>query len=526
MSQKSLDKLIASFNISEPIHSEDELIKINQVIGAAALIYEKVRNAMDYREDHLLRKNAIYRILKRKFLIEKLLLNQPEEKVAEQIVYEMIRAGYLKNNQIPKTKINEVLKITQKYHLLSQHGDLTQSQYLWVLELQACEIEDALCPNHIDQALVKFAFQIMHPRVLTNRGEIEDKEKELQLLISLDRALRKSDNAMLSYKLWNLYYPHWINASNDEVIKIALNTGKIKQEIEEQLNHPWRKSLNKIIRKHAIVFWTLKDIIAKDPTAASEIFFDETSLELSINKATEARYKDVSKKLRRGVVRSIIYVFFTKMLLALILELPLDLYFKGVIDYATLGINILFPPILMFFVAITIRTPGKKNTQKIIFELKDIIFDKGKAQTFKLKAPRKRSFFTSLILDTLYLLVFAVSVYYIFRGLELLEFMWFSALIFIFFLSVVSFFGIRIRRPIQEITIEEKRDNIFTLLIDFLSLPFATVGQWLSFKFSKINIFAFVFDFIIEAPFKIFIEILEDLFSFWREKKEEAYEQE
>lgn len=501
------------------------MIRVNQVIGRAALIYEKIRNAIDYREDHLLRKNALFRILKRKLFIEKILINQSEDKLAEQIVHEMIRAGYLKNNFEPKAKINTVLTILKKYHTLIQAADLSQREFMWLIELEACEIEEVLVPADKEKALIRFAFEVMNHRVITNRGEIDDKEKELQLFLSIHRAIRKPDDAMLAYVMWGLYYPNWKEADPELVLNIGRSFAQIKKQIQDQLDHPWHKGLNKMTRRWAIVFWTIQDIILKDPEEAQAIFDDEVRLELTINKVCEARYKAVRKKLHRGVFRSIIYVFFTKMLLALVLELPLDVWLKGFINYTTLGINILFPPVLMFLVAITIRTPGKKNTLMIIKEIKTIVYNLSDQQKFKLKAPKKRGTFTGFILNLLYLIVFVVSVYFIFNGLVLLEFAWFSSLIFIFFLSVVSFFGLRIRKPIKEISLEEKRDNIFTLLIDFISLPFATFGQWSSIKFSKINIIAFFFDFIIEAPFKIFIEVLEDLFSFWREKKEEAFDQ-
>ncbi len=523
---KPLERLISIFSVKPaPIGQDEEVIHINQVISKAALAYEKIRNAMDYREDHLLRKNATYRILKRKLLIEKMLINQTEEKLAEQLVCEMIRAGYLKNNTVPKKTIGEVQKIIAKYSALAQKTQLSQTIYLWLIEIAACEIEELLVPLTNDKALVKFAFQVMNHRVISSRGEIDEKEKELQLFLAVDRAIRKPDTGMLCFELLNLYYPEWQNPDEYQMQKIADNIEKIYFEINEQLNHPWKKSLMKITRRWSVIFWTLKDIIEKDPSEAFSIFEDEKTLELAINKATEARYRDVKKRLRRGVVRSIFYVFLTKMLLALVLEMPLDMFYKGMIDYTALTINVTFPPVLMFLVAITIGVPNKKNTEKIISEIMAIVFQNKNPQTYTLKAPKKRHIAITGILHILYVAVFLGSVYLIFSGLSIFGFMWFSALIFIFFLSVVSFFGIRIRKPVKEITLVEKRDNIFTLLIDFLSLPFATVGRWSSEKFSKINIFAFFFDFIVEAPFKILIETLEDLFGFWREKKEEAYEE-
>ena len=40
-------------------------------------------------------------------------------------------------------------------------------------------------------------------------------------------------------------------------------------------------------------------------------------------------------------------------------------------------------------------------------------------------------------------------------------------------------------------------------------------------KFSKINVFIFVLDFVIEAPFKSFMKITEEWMDYVHEKKEE-----
>jgi hypothetical protein len=524
MSYKSLNRLVDAWSIKPIKYQEDQLIRVNQVIGKAALIYEKIRNAIDYREEHLLRKNALFRILKRKLMIEKILINQTEDKLAEQIVQEMIRAGYLKNNQEPQEKILKIQFILEKYNYFIQHADLKQDQFNWILELEACEMEEILVSPLKELAMVRFAFEVMTPRIVTKNGELEEKEKELQSLLAMHRALRKADTGMLRYVLWTLYYPNWQAPDSNYVFEIAKQFKEISKEIDSQLKHPWKKSLDKIARNNAIVFWSIQDVIEKNPAKALEIFSDPEQTKNAIMRALEKRYKTVKRKLATGVVRSIIYVFFTKMLLAILIEFPLDMMISKQVNYMALTTNILFPPVIMLFVALAITTPGKANTDAVLAEVKSMMFSPQTASTFAVKEPHKRHILTRMILNLLYLCVFSASIYFIYKGLSLIGFNWVSIMIFIFFLSIVSFFGIRIKRPVKEIMIVQKRDNIFSLLIDLFSLPFATFGRWLSFKFSKVNFIAFIFDFIIEAPFKIFIEVLEDLFKFWREKKDEAFE--
>src|SRR3989344_7526426 len=44
-------------------------IHVGEVLGSVSFLYEKARNAIDYKGEHLLRRNAIERILKRNYWV-------------------------------------------------------------------------------------------------------------------------------------------------------------------------------------------------------------------------------------------------------------------------------------------------------------------------------------------------------------------------------------------------------------------------------------------------------------------------
>lgn len=73
MSSTIAQNLIQGLSQSAPAGSAEK-IKVNTVASAASFVYEKIRNAVDLNEDHLVKKNAIFRILKRKLVLEKVLL--------------------------------------------------------------------------------------------------------------------------------------------------------------------------------------------------------------------------------------------------------------------------------------------------------------------------------------------------------------------------------------------------------------------------------------------------------------------
>jgi len=86
---------------------------------------------------------------------------------------------------------------------------------------------------------------------------------------------------------------------------------------------------------------------------------------------------------------------------------------------------------------------------------------------------------------------------------------------------LISFFGIRIRRNTKELVVIPPKENIFNFILDFFYVPVVAVGKWLSEKFSQVNVFVFVLDFIIEAPFKIFVEIAEEWTKYVKNRKDE-----
>jgi hypothetical protein len=119
------------------------------------------------------------------------------------------------------------------------------------------------------------------------------------------------------------------------------------------------------------------------------------------------KYGLTRAKIARAVVRSIIYLFITKSLLALALEVPVERALSGKIHIIPLAVNVGFPPILMALVALGIRVPGEKNTLKIVDRINSLVDDKDGTNAVKLRMPpiRKRGYFFYIA----YLVMFSLS---------------------------------------------------------------------------------------------------------------------
>ena len=61
------------------------------------------------------------------------------------------------------------------------------------------------------------------------------------------------------------------------------------------------------------------------------------------------------------------------------------------------------------------------------------------------------------------------------------------------------------------------------MVFDFLALPFLRAGSIISAGLSRFNVLVLVVTLLVEAPFQVILEVLEEWISFAKEKKEEIY---
>ena len=308
---------------------------------------------------------------------------------------------------------------------------------------------------------------------------------------------------------------------------LGSNFPSIYNTIQNHLRHPYQQKLFNSLKEPVITFKILYELILVKGLELEELLANPELLEAEAKILLNNKYKLIRKKITASSMRAIVYIFLTKVILAIILEIPYELYILKGVNYINLIINIVFPPILMFIIALTIIPPSKENTKKILENLHDLIYNKKEDSILcKLKAKYRSGLgfkiFYNILYTALYIFVFGAVI----KLLQSLEFNIVSGGLFILFLTAVSFFASRIRNTAKEYKAVQKKEGPFSFLINFFSLPIVAVGHWLSIKFKKINIFTFIMDFIIEAPFKMFVAGFEDWLDFMKEKKEDIYRNE
>lgn len=501
--------------------SGEETIEVSVPGSTAASLYEKVRNTLDYQDEHLLRRNAIERILRRYRGS-----GATSESMASDLLKELVWAKYLPNKSIPLSLATTLAVILGKYEplftaVMGMKGN--REKYVnWLLDVVATEVEYTLAPPAVDEALASFMYEEMRSRLDWDpQFELSDETKDLRLYTAIHRTALKSNTATLRFRLLTLYYPSWagVQATSALSDQLAANIVPIISTIETEIFHPLTDRLSRVLRRKAGIFRVLRDAFARAKDTAP-LLTDPGALDSAVKEALHHRTADFRLRLRRTVVRTVAFLFITKMLLALILEVPYDLLIVQDASWTPLLVNITFHPLFLAFIGLTVTIPEKKNEEDYTAAVRAIaVGAQHQLLTVRIKKETRGTWFT--IFSALYVLLFVFVYGVIGSVLRGFGFHALSIGLFLFFLSLVTFFGIRIRSSTKDVVASDARNGFLGTLFDILLLPIVRAGAWLSIRVSKINVFIYFFDFILEAPLKVAIEFVESWLAFVREKKEE-----
>jgi len=526
---RQMQKFLASRTALAPnrLTGQVATIRVSETLGAVAYLYERIRNIVEYKNEQVLRRNAIERMLKR-LLWER--ATRDSQYLAKVLIRELIWARYLPNDSVPKSRTTEVSAIITKYlyflDLVRTNGAPVSFSEVrsWIWGVASCEIEETFDPA-VREPYVELMYEWFTDNFAWDTDHVPEHEQNIQIYLAVHRALTKSDDTILRYHLLLKEVPDW--QSNSQELTQALHSRffSLYQEIEKHLVFPDRFALYRIVQKQIAPFKILQLITEKEKENLQAVVSEANSFEARVREVCQIRYHDIQSKVNRGIFRSILYIFITKVVFALLIEIPYELYRFGTLTYLPLAINVVVPPVMMYIVGLTIRAPGAANTERILSRLKSIVYEQGQTNKalFSLLRIKRGS-----LLGSFFALIYFILFAFVFGGITLLllelNFTIPGIGIFFAFLSLVLLFGFRVRFTAQELKITGESENFFSYIFSNLTLPFLRTGMYLSKGLARINIFTVILDFLIEAPLKTIIEVFEEWTGFMREKREEIVE--
>ncbi len=178
----------------------------------------------------------------------------------------------------------------------------------------------------------------------------------------------------------------------------AKNIYPIWENIEKKLSHHLAGKFYKICEKYDTPYLILGDIISENPIETPQKIKNPEILENKIKYYYQKRLNTLDGRIKRAAIYVTLSIFITKMLLAFAIEVPFDKYLTNQYNSFTLLLSVLIPPILMFFLVLTIKPPQKENLQRVITETIKITYQREKKDVYQIKPSPKRGWIMNFII--------------------------------------------------------------------------------------------------------------------------------
>ena len=285
---------------------------------------------------------------------------------------------------------------------------------------------------------------------------------------------------------------------------------------DELYTSPLTIRLRRAISKNGAPFRILRSLVTADPSKETlsnpELFRQAFTIQI------HKEYAKLNKRLNSGVLKSVIFLFLTKVTIGLSVEVPFDLYMYGSVSILPLTVNLLFPPLYMASIRLGLTTPSVNNAKQTADFMEELLFGEKAPEPRLPKRPSRRTrarFGYSL----LFFIPFIITYF----ALNALNFSLLQMGIFIVFFSTASFLGFRLSLMVHEFRMAKNESGIFSLLRDLFYFPYILVGQWLAGKYAQVNVIGEILDLIIELPLKTVLSLIRQWIRFLNEKHDELY---
>jgi hypothetical protein len=339
------------------------------------------------------------------------------------------------------------------------------------------------------------------------------------VFIAVRKNFAKDDLASLRYELFKQIFRQ---LSEHNLEKTALSFKDGYKEIEHQLLYSKKNRIFNHVKKATPPFLILYDVLIQEKSNIKTLIKNEEEFKNKVFYVCDRKYTNIRNRVKTAIIRSFVFILFTKALIALSIEGVFERVFLGGVQWLSMAINTTIPPLLMVITGLTIRTPDRSNSQKIYLDIQRILFLDNPQIVQKISIKTKtgsttiRDYIFSFLWLTTSLFSFSIIIFILTR----LHFNILSQGIFLFFIAIISFLTYRIYQTANIYSVSTKQ-GFFTPLVDFFFVPVVSVGRRLTEGIAQVNFILMVIDIIIETPFKSLVGFFEQWFLFLSIKREE-----
>ncbi len=495
-------------------HQQQKQEKIH-VVGAGGTLtsaYEQLRNAAENTEEHLLLQNAIKRFYRQ------LLLTRDRKSLVhsgDELAVELTLAGYLPNDSLTAKQVKTINTTAAQYgellDALKTRKVSNDTALRWVLDMLSVGIERELSDHTDDDVFMQFCYEYFRATIDPVRlfGGKVPKDYDIALFMAVHKALLKSDMAVIRADLMRRYQIP--PSQTKQFIELA-------RHLDQVHDSHLADRLYRIVDRQAAPERIVRRML-HEGVDVQKLLEQKSQFLAAFETQVDREYSQVGARIRRAIVRSIIFLFVTKVIIGLAIEVPYDYALHGHIVWFPLVVNLLFPPLYMALLSLTLGLPGPANTRALSDRIASVLYA-GDA-TLNLQATQSLQGRSSKVFTTIYVLFGISLVGLISWGLMAIGFSMLHLLIFFIFLSTASFLGFRLSRMVSELEVVSTQQTGLTFVRDLFYLPFVVIGRWLSEKYAQVNIITLVLDMVIELPLKTILRLVRQWAAFINAKKDE-----
>ena len=493
---------------------EGKIIEVPGIGQNIASAYEQLRRAAESAEEQLLLQRAIRRFYRRSIAFSS---NKEPSGVGSELILDLTHAGYLANQSVSAQTAKHITRLTQQYVKIYQDLGRVRvprdERLNWVLDILSVETEAVLHPRYERSALAYVAhrhFMELFPREKLVSSPEEDANYEFCLYIAVHQALLKSDIATVRHDLIRVY-----RQTPKDLAAFAAFNRLVDSAFASRLTQKLRQAVNRYGAPLRIV-----RAMSEDRPDLPELLDNRAAFLDAYRYQINKEYRSLAKRLNRGIIRSILFVFVTKISVGVAIEIPYDIIMLGGVAVLPLAVNLLFPPLYMASFQLGLRIPSATNASALQDYIDQILYGDGEPAE---RVVRVGSRSIPPLAKVMYSLLFAIPLGLMAYVLSLLHFTIVQGVIFFVFLCTASFLGFRLTKLSRELELVPRQTGLFGAVRDFFYLPFAVMGQWISSRYARLNLVGYILDMLVELPMKIALRLVRQWVRFLNEKHEEIY---
>jgi hypothetical protein len=516
--------------------TKDPKIHVDEIASGVAQFYEKVRKIIDWKDDNVLRRGAIERILKRR-LFPKIVLRSFKEsdspQLAKTMIEELIRGGHLPNHEVPQSRVQSVSNALGKYlyfleYTVKTHGitDVKKGNNIttFIIEIATCEIEEILVRPVKEYGIIDAMSKILYERIKVIPEDRISPDLVLDMLrVSVQRRLYHLDDNYILYMYLRRRFPNWSNFSEEELQWFAENIGSIKEESEEYINSKICKKFDEVTEGVDAVFLLLDDVfegLRESPESVEKSISDENLLLSLIEDNYKKRRISLKRRLRNSAIFSTLSVLISNFATFYLLEVPIARLFYEEFNTLATVVDFALPAVVMFMLIIFIKPPEEENLKRVLLATEDLLFTGSDFESYEVKIDDDSSKLGKIFAEIFFVLLslflfFGIGYLFYIAQLPI------TSVVYDTFMVAITFYAaLSVRKKSRELDVGAHR-NFGDLLFDVFTVPLARIGSFLSSKWREYNVVAIFTNYLVEIPFVAVLDFIELWSKFMKERNAE-----